>query len=155
MPSVIMLRDQQPLDSGNVFSWWWFCQVCLGSAGLDLRLWVRFRCALLGSHSPGTVLLRNILMAMAEIQEGKPSQVSKLTVLACIMSDHTALSKASHMTKPRVSGMEVNTRPILLRGMSKGHSKGHGYKIPSQGGLKGWPQWHKPNSPHLWRSLLD
>lgn len=151
-----------PMSGSQVFfSWWWFCQAYLGSTGLDLRLWVRFRCALLGSRSPGTLLLRNILMVMAEIQEGKLSQVSTCTVLACIMSDHTSLTKASHMTNvngmcPRVNGMEMSTHPILLGGSSEVHSKGHGYKIPSQGRLKGWPQRHKPNnSPHLWGSLSD
>lgn len=62
-------------------------------------------------------------MVAAEIQEGKPSQVSTFTVLACIMSDHTSLTKASHMIKPRVNGMEVSTRSFYWEGLQMDKAK--------------------------------
>lgn len=56
---------------------------------------------------------------VAEVQEGKPSQVSTSTTFVYIMSHHISLVKASYMTKPSVNGVEVNTPPILLGGSSR------------------------------------
>ena len=72
---------------------------------------------------------------MAEIQEGKPRQVSTFTALAFIMSDHETMfmSDLEHfMIKSRVNKVEMSTLPILLGGSSKGHHKGNGYNISLQ-----------------------
>ena len=68
----------------------------------------------------GQRVLRNILlMADGKAYEGKPSQVGPFTALACLVSGHISLAKASLMTIPRVNGVKVKILAILVGGSSR------------------------------------